>query len=171
MDNSFGSINIIVSLVLAVLGGVGWFLWRKFKPAKQDNQTVEPKGTVPSKDKENGGKYKAYIWDGKKITTSIKIPEPVGNIWAAEPSLKVSGGVYFVQKVEAGYAPIDARNIPIEVGNTAQDLFEAIHDWEKDVGNVYIDPLTLWDQLKLLAPYLILGGLILALIVLVDKIF
>ena len=154
---------IIVAIIIALLL-LGLYFYRKSRKLAIVSQVGE------SKEPNTEGKYPCYIW-GEDGIRFEKIDKKIGNVFLADPTLPHSGPCFLCKEDKDGeetkLTAYDPRVSLMKEGQSPQDCYEAVV-WP-EVASVYVDFSSLWEKFKALLPYLILGGEVLILLVVVDR--
>lgn len=162
---------IIIPSMLVML--VGMYFWpriskRFIKPKEpQASQPVSKVEAEREGDKPKVGIYPAYVWRDGKIAYE-KIPEKLGRVYIAETTMPHPGACYLVIETKGGLKAYDPRDVPLpKKGESPKDLYRFLH-WP-EVSAVYTNISTLWDKINMILPWVAVCGLILVLIVGMDK--
>ncbi len=165
--------NLVITGILALLL-IGVMLWwwvgakllKKNKPSGDLVPTTEealsPKTTKPQ------GKFPAYVWREETGIKFERIEKPLGQIYIAETTMPHPGACYFVMEKDGELKPYNSLDVPLPAkGEGPKDLFRLLK-WP-EVSAVYTNIGTLWDKINMLLPWVAVGGLILVLLVGMDK--
>lgn len=143
-------ILLIVSLVVKALGerirlpGKG----SKIKGDKiKSDEAITIDGST-GKHIWGGGGYRALVLCLDNIARFTTIPEPIGDLFTADPSCPVSGSTYLVQEIykddEYKIVDFNPSDVPIRVNGTPSYAWIATH-WEI-VDAVYSVPMNFWED-------------------------
>lgn len=152
--NIWASVGVVGAVVLFF---VGKWLWGKrrvpYVPEKKPDEKA--KGAEPGAEICKTGGYKAYVWEPNPGIVACHINKPVGLLWNAEPTLPMSGQVYFCKRDKDGkLIPYDPRLEKVNPEESPERLYRAINAQDV-VDPVYTSESTWWEKVNVIAPYII----------------
>lgn len=169
MNNNYLATQLLIGFGVAILfGGIllaAW-LWRKKHP-RAVTETAELAQSIT-------GQYLAYVWvqNRRRIEPKL-VAQSIGEVYTASPPLPKPGAALFLyegEKDKANLLPCRFLEENVVEGETPEELADAL-SWDKEWGDALATPWDAWDAVKLLAPYLIAGGMFLLNLVIIDKVY
>ncbi len=177
MFDYLATLNPVIAIALIAV--VILILFLRFVGKKQETEAFTSDST-PSTDKSRHGqkkmvagkpgKYSTWVWDddwgGMKYE---HLDYQVGQVMPFQPPWPHAGLHHFGYRrnKDCLVQPFCSLLIPQQKNDTPTDAYDAIVCSE--VAEFFADDVTLWEKFKALLPYLILGGEIFVLIIVIDR--
>lgn len=122
---------------------------------KRDTDATKPKQAVatlavdtsklPAKTKVGTGNYKALVIRPGGIVDFNYIPEPIGEMYQADPSCPMHGGMFIVKELPNGeIIDYDPRKVKVDINKSPERAWFAIN-WDL-VPKVYSVPAQWWQS-------------------------